>query len=494
MLVKIIPTIGGKPKCNSIFAPAPNVRTIFELCSNLTHNVNPDSNWPQEILRRLKRLRLRKGPVFAACAALAVGLLAATLQLSKSRQAAALALTDPSLDALPVVPDNMRWGFAINEFHHFDSQLKSGDVLGEILMAQGLTYPEVNRIVENCKGRFNINSMRMGRKLNFLAKQEGQAPDYMIYEPSPYEYAVFHLKEPFDVNVVKREVTIDTVAASGVLETSFWQALVDNNLSDELADAMIDVLASSVDFYHQKQGDRFKVVYEQHIVEGQPVGTGKIIAAMYEREGKEFYAFNFEKPGEKTNYFDYDGRPARKAFLKSPLKFSRISSRYNLHRLHPVLGYHKAHLGTDYAAPQGTPIMAVAEGTVVEATRRGGNGIFVKIRHDGIYQTQYLHMSGFAKGIRPGTRVAQGQTIGYVGSTGLATGPHVCFRFWKNGREVDHLRLNLPQPEPIKGAILEEFKGVRDNLIQLLNSVEYHTHGQPVVQENEAEPLQKAEP
>ena len=453
-----------------------------------------DSNWSQQWLRRLKRVKIQKVFSIAAGTALLGCVFAATLHLSKNRQAAALALAAPSLDALPVVPENMRWGFAIDEFALVENELKSGDVLGEILMQNGLSYPEVNKIVESCKGKFNISSMRMGRTLSFLARLAGQSPDYMVYEPSPYEYVVFHLKEPYNVDVVKRDVKTEIVSASGVLETSFWQALMDNGLSDELADGMIDVLASSVDFYHQKQGDRFKVVFEQHFVEGEAVGTGKIIAAVYEREGKEFYAFNFEKQGEKTNYFDFDGRPARKAFLKSPLKYSRISSRYNLHRLHPILGYHKAHLGTDYAAPTGTPIMAVAEGTVVEAGRKGGNGNYVKIRHDGVFQTQYLHMNGFARGIRPGTRVAQGQTIGYVGSTGLATGPHVCFRFWKNGREVDHLRLNLPQPEPIKGAVLEEFKTVRDQLIQKLNAVPYRTHEEIARQKGEPATGEKAEP
>lgn len=442
----------------------------------------------------MKRINIRKALVFAAFAALTAGVLAATLHFSHHRQAAALALASASLDALPVVPENMRWGFAVSEFHLVENELKSGDVLGEILLQQGLTYPQVNKIVENCKGKFNINSMRKGRKLYFLSHRQGQTPDYMVYEPSPYEYVLFNLKEPFAVEVVKRDVKTEIIAASGVLETSFWQTLMDNGLSDQLADGMIDVLASSVDFYHQKQGDRFKVVFEQHYVEGEPVGTGKIIAAVYEREGKSFYAFNFEKEGEKTTYFDFDGRPARKAFLKSPLKYSRISSRYNLRRLHPILGYHKAHLGTDYAAPHGTPIMAVAEGTVTEAARRGGNGIYVKIRHDGIYSTQYLHMSGFARGIRPGTRVAQGQTIGYVGSTGLATGPHVCFRFWKNGREVDHLRLNLPQPEPIKGAVLEEFKVVRDSLIRMLDGVQYRTHEQLAQENEEQETMSKSEP
>ena len=434
-------------------------------------------------MRRVRGFVSQKKKLVAISSFAALGVFAAVLQQNLGNQAAALILTKPTLDAIGLFPQDNRWGFSLNEFQLIEAKLKSGDVLGEILMGQGLTYPQVNHLVEQCKGKFNISSLRVGRNLNFLKKGIGPAPQYMVYEPSPYEYTVFKLQEPYSVDVVKREVKTEIVAASGVLETNFWQALTDNGLNDELADGMIDLLASSVDFYHQKQGDRFKVVFEQHFIEGKAVGTGKIIAAVYERDGKESYAFNFEKEGEKTNYYDFDGRPARKAFLKSPVKFSRISSRYNLNRLHPVLGYHKAHKGTDYAAPTGTPIMSVAEGTVLEAGRRGGNGIYVKIRHDATYSTQYLHMSSYARGIRPGVRVAQGQTIGYVGSTGLATGPHCCFRFWKNGVEVDHLRLNLPQPQPITGALLEEFKVARDGLVKMLDGVEYKTH-QPAASED----------
>jgi murein DD-endopeptidase MepM/ murein hydrolase activator NlpD len=442
--------------------------------------VNPDSK-PERAVRRAVFFSKKKSSLATAALTITAGIFAATLTYFQPEQqpapAAAIYYAQKG-DSQPLTWDNNRWGYFTDEYNCSTVTLQRGDVLGSILMAKGLSYPQVNQLVENCKDKFKISSLRVGKPLFFLSKPDEAGPEKMIYEPSPYEYVVFSLKEPFSVNVVKRKVETSVVSASGVLESNFWQALTDNGLSDELADGMIEVLSSSVDFYRQRQGDRFKVVYEQHYVMGQPVGTGKIMAAMYEREGKQSYAFHFKKEGEKTDYYDFEGRPAKKAFLKAPVKFSRISSRFNMNRLHPILGYHKAHLGTDYAAPHGTPIIAVAEGTVIEATQRGGNGKFVRIRHNSTYETQYLHMSGFAKGIKPGTRVAQGQTIGYVGSTGLATGDHVCFRFWKNGRQVDHLRLDLPQPEPIKGELLEEFKTVRDGLIKMIEAVPYKLKGE----------------
>lgn len=445
--------------------------------------MNADDSQPRQNKGRWKR-QIRRGALYATIAAIGTGLWAATFEITQNRQAAALLFSEPRIDALPVVPADMKWGFALDMFGQSEHELRSGDVLGEILSARGMDHVSIHKLVENCKGIFNINSMRAGRKLVFLDGRDGNPGRYMIYEPSAFEYTVFDLQEPFLVRTVKREVETRISSASGVLETSFWQAMTDNGLSDELADGLIDVLASSVDFYHQRQGDRFKVMFEEKLVEGKTAGTGRILAALYEREGKTYYAIQFQKSDNKVDYFDFEGRPARKAFLKAPVRFSRISSRYNLNRLHPILGYKKAHFGTDYAAPYGTPIIAVADGYVLEATRRGGNGNFVKLRHDNLYETQYLHMQGFARGIRPGAHVSQGQVIGYVGSTGLATGPHVCFRFWKNGRQVDHLRLDLPSPQPMQGTDLERFKTIRDSIAHQLDGVPYLTKGSAALSVN----------
>ncbi len=366
-----------------------------------------------------------------------------------------------------------RWDFPLHQFEMEEHTLRRGDALGVLLQQRGLNAREVAALVESAKGIFDISSLRMGKSLYLLRPKKGgqNRPWFMVYEPSPYEYYVFHLHDQPCVEMVKRPVVVETRTAAGEIKTSLWQALIQSGMNDNLADAMIDALAASVDFYRQKVGDRFKVLYEQDYVEGQAVGSGKLLAALYERDGKTYYAFRFCREDGKPEYYDYDGRPARKAFLKAPVKYSRISSRFSMNRLHPILGYKRPHFGTDYAAPHGTPIIAVADGIVTEATQKGGNGKYVRIRHDKVYETQYLHMSGFASGIRPGARVSQGQVIGYVGATGLATGPHVCFRFWKNGQQVDHLRLNLPQPEPITGALLEAFKQERDRLLERLNEI-----------------------
>jgi len=226
-----------------------------------------------------------------------------------------------------------------------------------------------------------------------------------------------------------------------------------------------------VNFYKLHKGDKFKVIYDDLVVEGKSVGIKKIHAAYFEHRNKKYYAFNFKKAG--NDYYDEKGQTLKKAFLRTPLKYSRISSRYTLKRYHPVLKRNKPHLGTDYAAPKGTPIRSVGDGVIIAASYSRYNGNFVKIKHDNIYSTQYLHMSRRAKQIRKGRKVKQGQIIGYVGSTGLATGPHLCYRFWKNGKQVDPYKEEIASSHPIESNYRKEFNLLKNHLKEKLDKTTY---------------------
>lgn len=261
--------------------------------------------------------------------------------------------------------------------------------------------------------------------------------------------------------MVNKAVETKIESAEGIIEGSLWGSMEDQNLPTDLIASMENALGWSVDFYHIQKGDAYKLVFEREYVEGVPVGVGKLLGAEYTSGNNTYYSIRFNS-GAYDGYYDLEGRPMKKAFLKAPVEYARISSGFSNNRFHPILKRNKGHYGTDYAAPTGTPIRAVADGVVTKACYAGGNGNFVKLRHDKVYETQYLHMSRFAKGIRPGVHVSQGQTIGYVGSTGLATGPHVCFRFWKNGKQVNHLKEKMPTPKPMEPIMLQEYFKVRD--------------------------------
>jgi murein DD-endopeptidase MepM/ murein hydrolase activator NlpD len=295
-------------------------------------------------------------------------------------------------------------------------------------------------------------------------------PDYLVYEENLINYYILKLEGTPEAKKIQREVITKRKEAKGTINSSLYDAFVENGMSIALAMEMSEIFAWTVDFYKVQKGDAFKVIYFEKYVEENPVGIAGIEAAYFNHYGKAYYAFRFEQEG-RQHYFDENGQSVRKIFLKSPLKFSRISSRYNLKRFHPVLKRVKAHLGTDYAAPSGTPIMTVGDGTVIEAGYTAGNGNYVKIKHNSVYTTQYLHMSKFSKGMKRGKRVSQGEVIGYVGSTGLATGPHLCFRFWKNGKQVDPHREKPMQTTPVNKDLSGAFKAVVAQLKPELDNI-----------------------
>ncbi len=373
------------------------------------------------------------------------------------------------LSELPVPLSNERFGFNMNDYHRSEGVIKKNQFLADLLLPHHVSYQTISEVAEAARGVFDVRNLRSGKKYMVLSRDTTAQADFFVYEPNLLRYVIYDLNTK-EVSVVEREVERRIQTSSGRITSSLWKTMMDRDLDYELAAKMEDALAWSVDFYHIQNGDQFKAYYEELFVDGQRVGVGELFAAHFYNSGNDYYAIKYASE-KYDGFYDLEGRPMKKVFLKSPVKYSRISSHFNPRRFHPILKRVKPHLGTDYAAPHGTPIYAVANGVVNKASYTKGNGNYVKIRHDKNIETQYLHMSRFASGITPGVQVKQGQVIGYVGSTGLATGPHVCFRFWKDGRQVNHLRLNLPEPEPMEDAELPSYYQVRDDMVSILDQI-----------------------
>ncbi len=302
----------------------------------------------------------------------------------------------------------------------------------------------------------------------------------LVYELSPVVYVVFHLKDTLLVETCQREIKTIEKSLTGTIASSLYETIEAMNISNELTNKFVDIFGWVVDFQHLQKGDCFKLIYEENSVEGQPIGIGKILGIYFEHFDHGYYAFPFDQ-GDGLDYFDEEGNSLRKALLKYPIEFTRISSRYSLHRFHPVVKVFRAHLGTDFAAATGTPIRTVGDGIVTEAQYTTNNGNYVKVRHNGTYTTGYLHMSKIAVGIWAGTQVRQGQTIGYVGSTGLATGSHLCYRFWRNGVQVDALRVELPPSKPVEKKNLDRFEEVKKELTLRLQLIPFHDLPDPAI-------------
>lgn len=370
----------------------------------------------------------------------------------------------------------VKYGLVVDDFQVVEAEVKKNETFSDILSAVGVDYQTIDGIVNRSKPVFDVNKIRVGRDYTLMRDKKTNEARYLVYEPNPLCYIVYDLRDSSGVKKVDRPVEVREQVASGLVQTSLWDAIVDNNIDYNIAAKMEDALKCAVDFHHTQKGDGFKVLFTEKFVNGQSAGIDKIQAVCFRQNGEDNYAFYYRsEDGVIDGFYDDQARPMKMAFLKAPVEFARMSSGFNLKRFHPILRRVKAHLGTDYAAPQGTPILAIADGVIEEATQRGGNGIFVKMKHDKVYGSQYLHMCRIAKGVRPGVQVRQGETIGYVGSTGLATGPHVCFRFWKNGQQVDFRSEKLPRPMPMTGEHLPLFNQAKDSLMaQLKNLPENH--------------------
>ncbi len=365
----------------------------------------------------------------------------------------------------------MIFGMMVNHLHVAEDHVRRDQRFVDLLKGYFVS-PEVHRQLHLIpRATFDFRKIAAGRKYTLIAQQDSlHTLEALIYEANPIDYFVFRFHDTLRVEAGHRNVEVQERQAAGVIGSTLAETLDLQGNSPELTNRFVDIFAWQIDFQRLQRGDRFKIFYEVQLVEGSVIGIGNILGIFFEHAGQPYYAIPFDQ-GDGLDYFDHSGNSLRKALLKYPIEFTRISSRFNPRRFHPIAHVFRAHRGTDFAAPTGTPIRSVGDGTVLEARYNGNNGNYVKVRHNSTYTTQYLHMSRIAAGLHAGDRVSQGETIGYVGSTGLANGPHLCYRFWKNGVQVDALKVELPPSQPIKQEFFAAFELARQQVQRRLEKI-----------------------
>jgi murein DD-endopeptidase MepM/ murein hydrolase activator NlpD len=383
-------------------------------------------------------------------------------------------LEDEVLEEVAMVePDVYEFGFNLNDYIVKRDTIRKGDTFGLILERNKVGYPKIFNIAEKAKDTFDIRrSLQVGKPYTLLCTKDSlEIAKCFIYQPNIEQYVVVNFQDSIHAYTSRKPIKYVEKTATGVIKNNISETLDEQGLSLRLAYMMADdIYAWTIDFRRLQPGDRFKVMYtDKYIDDTIYAGVHNIRAAYFEHNKEPMYAFQFKTDSVKgiVDYFSEDAKNLRRAFLKAPVSFSRISSRYNLRRRIAVYGFKvRPHRGTDFAAPIGTPIKATANGTVTKSSYTSGNGNYVKIRHNATYETQYLHMK--RRNVKVGQFVKQGDVIGWVGMTGNTGGPHVCYRFWKNGRQVDPFKQKLPEAEPISETLkikyLEFIKPVKQQL------------------------------
>lgn len=368
-----------------------------------------------------------------------------------------------------IVPIRYEYGLAIDSFRVDTGYVSNGETLGGILNRLGATRQQINQVGTLAREEFDVRQIRAGKQ--FLAlyatdSAKNEVLQYWVYLPDARTAKVLHLTDSLHVEHIQKPIRIVPRKAEVVIESSLWNAMAGNDLPVELALELSEIYAWTIDFFGLQQGDSIRVFYDEQYVDSVRWGIGRIYAANFYhgKRWQEAYWFDIadyqETDTRCRGYFDAEGNSLRKAFLKAPLNYKRISSKFTYARKHPVYKVVRPHTGVDYAAPAGTPVVAIGDGVVIEKGYKGGGGNSVKIRHNSTYTTAYLHLSKYGKDIAVGKRVNQGQVIGYVGSTGASTGPHLDFRVWKGGTPIDPLKMVSPPVEPIPATLRPTFDSV----------------------------------
>lgn len=367
---------------------------------------------------------------------------------------------------------NRVYGIPVDSFHIVTSVIRRNEFLSTIFERIELNRQKVQEVIEASEGVFDIRKIRSGRpyKVFYAQNDTTHRIRHFVYEKSPIEYVRIDFTDSVRVTKGKKEVTTKTKTAAAKIDKSLWMALKEGGYNVQLSGELSRIFAWTIDFFGLQKGDAFKVIYKEEYVDTNVVGISGIEAAYFKHIDTTFYAFAFEDDST-TGYYDLNGNSLEKEFLKAPLSYSRVSSGFSYSRLHPIYKVRRPHLGVDYAAPRGTPVHSIGDGVVVSKYYSRGGGNVVKIKHNSVYTSAYLHLSGYASGLHTGKTVTQGETIGYVGSTGASTGPHLDFRVWRNGHNIDPTEMESPPVAPVsdenRGEYLEKAFRLKKKLEQI---------------------------
>ncbi|HON19462.1 MAG TPA: peptidoglycan DD-metalloendopeptidase family protein [Salinivirgaceae bacterium] len=379
-----------------------------------------------------------------------------------------------SVEPEPAFEPTYMYGIAVDSMIIIEGKVKKNQTFSDILRKYKVPESTIVSLISKAESIFDLRTIRSGNIFVLLCNSD-TTPQYFIYEQDKVNYMLFSLTDSLHIQSQQKEIIRKRKIVSGIIETNLWNSMIENGINPIMSIELSEIYAWSIDFFGLQKNDHFSVIYDEEYVDTISVGIGKIYSALFNHQDKDFFAIQFTQD-DKPGYFDEDGQSLQRTFLKAPLRYSRISSRFSYSRKHPILKIRRPHFGVDYAAPAGTPVYSVADGTVVDLryTTQGGKEIYIK--HNSVYTSGYLHLSNYAKGIRKGVRVTQGQHIGYVGNTGLATGPHLDFRMWKNGQPIDPLKVESPPVEPIKKINREEYEKLRDQMMKELREADEELH------------------
>ncbi len=362
-------------------------------------------------------------------------------------------------------------GFNPDSLTCVEGKVKNGQFFSTLLGSLGMSAQEAYNLTQGCGDVFDVKNLRVGNSYRAYYSA-ADSLQYLVYDRDRTSCVVFSCRTPCDAWIYEKPITIEKKYADVTISSSLWVDMREAGVSPELIISLSDIYAWTVDFFGLQKGDRFRVLYEEKVCDGEVVAVDTVRYAVFSHNGQDLPSIMFDQKDGGNIYWNEKGESMRKAFLKAPLKFSRVSSGFSYARKHPVTRKVQPHTGVDYAAPKGTPVMTIGDGVVTSMKYEGAGGNTIRIRHNSVYSTAYLHLSGYAKGLKVGQRVRQGQVIGYVGSTGRSTGPHLDFRVWKNGSPINPLKMDSPPAEPLKDEYKPAFKAIYEDCQARIDTIQ----------------------